>query len=91
MALRVVVVVAGGYYLAAALVSLGAYGLHLLGMARSEAVVLSVMSGFVVYLVILLWGFCETRLSRLLWALVAGPVVLQSTIHVAAKTLAGGG
>ncbi|MFA5493480.1 MAG: hypothetical protein WC247_01790 [Porticoccaceae bacterium] len=91
MALRIAVAVAGGYCLAAAIVSLGAYALKLSGMARSEAVVLSAMSGFVVYLLILLWGFCETSLRRLLWALVVLPAALQGIVYVTAKALAGGG
>jgi hypothetical protein len=65
-AARVVTAVLGGYVVASGLLALGAVGLpRLTGMARSEAVVLSSMLAFVIYLVLLLWGFSARSPARL--------------------------
>jgi hypothetical protein len=51
-------VIVGGYAFSAAASSALALGLpRLVGMARSEAVVLSALLGFLIYLGALLWGF----------------------------------
>lgn len=73
--LRVVGAVLGGYMLSAALVALLAVGLSALGLARSEAVVAASLLGFVLYLLVLLWGFSERSLARL-WAVLVGGTVL---------------
>ena len=62
---RVMLVIFGGYAAAAGFVAGASVALPLIGMARSEAVALASMLGFVVYLVLLLWGFAERRLWRL--------------------------
>lgn len=62
---RVVLVIVGGYAAAAGFVAGAAVMLPVLGMARSEAVTLASMLGFIVYLGLLLWGFAERRLWRL--------------------------
>ncbi|MGC4097109.1 MAG: hypothetical protein QM706_08335 [Nitrospira sp.] len=62
---RVVLVIFGGYAAAAGFVTGASVALPLIGMVRSEAVALAAMLGFVVYLVLLLWGFAERRLWRL--------------------------
>ncbi|BAZ93541.1 hypothetical protein TspCOW1_15200 [Thiohalobacter sp. COW1] len=61
---------AGGYGLSVLLTMLLARALSGL-LARSEAVVLSAMLGFVVYLLVLLWAFAERRLPRL-WLVLGG-------------------
>ncbi len=64
--LRLVAAVGGGYAVSAGLAALAAVGLpQVTSMARSEATVLSMMLAFVVYLVLLLWGFAERGLARL--------------------------
>jgi hypothetical protein len=65
--LRVLGGVAGAYALTAALVALLSVALPLTGLARSEAVVLAAMLGFVTYLLLLLWAFSVRSLRRL-WA-----------------------
>lgn len=71
-ATRVLVVAGAGYACTTAMVALSARLLsQVFGMARSEAVVLAAMSGIVLYLVILIWGFAEQRLARV-WALLLG-------------------
>lgn len=65
VALRTVAAVVGGFGLTTALVGLSSVALPLLlGVARSEAVLLSAMLGFILYLVVLLWAFAEPRLGR---------------------------
>ena len=81
LALRVLAIVAGGYFLSAALVALSAAGLAGLGMARSEAVILMTMLGFVLYLLVLIWGFAERSLTRLLAVTLAGAAMGQALVH----------
>lgn len=71
---RLALAVLGGYGLSSALVSLGAMALTG-ALPRSEAVVLAAMLGFPLYLVLLLWGFAERRLTRL-WLVLGGGAVL---------------
>ena len=72
MLLRVTGAVLGGYALSAAVVALTVVLLILAGLVRSEAVVLSSMLGFVVYLGVLLWAFSVQSLVRLWAVLIAG-------------------
>lgn len=66
VAIRLVAAIGGGYAAAAGLAALAAAVLPALAvLPRSEAVVLSSMLAFVVYLVLLIWGFAEQRLARL--------------------------
>ena len=65
--LRVTAAVLGGYALNAAAVALMVGLLTTAGLARTEAVVLSSMLGFVLYLGVLLWAFSVRSLARL-WA-----------------------
>ena len=66
LSLRILLVVVGGYLLAAGASGLVAAALaHV--MPRAEAVVLMAMLAFLVYLALLIWGFAERR-QALLWA-----------------------
>lgn len=71
---RVVFVVAGGYAAAAGIVAALSVTLPFTGLPDSEGVAFASMLGFVVYLLLLLWGFAEPRLWRLgfVLALLAG-------------------
>lgn len=70
--LRVVGAIGGGFAFTTAAVALAAVVLPLaFGMARGEAVLLSTMLGFVLYLVLLLWAFAERRLW-LVWGVFSG-------------------
>ncbi|WP_219920142.1 hypothetical protein [Pseudomonas sp. Q2-TVG4-2] len=73
VAVRVLAAVVGGYACTVALAGSGAQLLALLGgMARSDAVILAAMLGFLLYLVLLLWSFAERKLWKI-WAwLLAG-------------------
>lgn len=77
--LRVLGGVAGAYALTAALVALLSAALPLTGLARSEAVVLAAMLGFVIYLLLLLWAF-SVRSLRWLWAVLATGTVLCTAL-----------
>lgn len=81
LSFRLLALVGGGYFLSAALVALGAAGLAGLGMMRSEAVVLMSMLGFAIYLLVLIWGFAERNLARLLAVTLAGAAVAQGLVH----------
>ena len=72
---RVVGGVFGGYAFSAATVALLSVALAVFGMARSEAVILASMLGFLIYLGVLIWVFAEPRLQRVWTILVAGAVL----------------
>lgn len=66
IAVRVLLAIIGGYTASAGLTALFATALPVATtLPRSEAVVLASMLGFIIYLVLLLWGFAERRLWRL--------------------------
>lgn len=67
LSLRILLVVVGGYMLAAGTSGLAAAALAQV-MPRAEATVLMAMLAFVVYLALLLWGFAEQCRTRL-WAM----------------------
>jgi hypothetical protein len=77
VSLRVLGAVFGGYALTALTVASAGAALARLGMARSEAVVLAAMLGFVAYLVLLLWAFSVRSVARL-WAMLAGGAVAMA-------------
>ncbi|WP_422367442.1 hypothetical protein [Pelagibius sp.] len=86
LALRLVLILGGGYLLAAGASGLAAAALAK-AMPRAEAVMLMAMLVFVVYLGLLLWGFAERRPARL-WAVFgAGGVA----VFALAKTIGAAG
>lgn len=88
LALRVVAAVGGGYACTVTLGSAGAQLLVVLGaMARSEAVILTAMLGFIFYLALLLWSFSEPRLWRIWALLVAGVAIGLVVQHELASLL----
>ncbi|MEM1096270.1 MAG: iron uptake protein [Bacteroidota bacterium] len=88
---RVLLAVVGGYLLTEAVVSLLAAMLAAVGMVRSEAVVLSMMLGFVIYLLLLLWAFAERRLLRL-WIVFGGATALaMGAVRLVQAALSAGG
>lgn len=78
--LRVAGAVAGGYLVTALAVTTAGAALARLGMARSDAVVTAAMLGFIVYLLLLLWGFAVRSLARL-WLLLAGSAALLLAVR----------
>lgn len=85
LVLRLLAVIVGGYYLTAALVSLGAAGMAGgFGLPGSEAVVLAAMLGFLVYLGLLIWGFAERRMRLLCLVFLGGAVLAQGLLQLQA-------
>jgi hypothetical protein len=85
VALRVLVVIVGGYAAAAALVAGVARVLPITGLARSEAVALASMCGFVFYLALLVWGFSHRHLVRLVFGLALAGGVGLALMFVAGR------
>jgi hypothetical protein len=84
---RVVLAVFGGYAFTAAGSAVLALALpRTTGMERSEAVLLSAMLAFVVYLVVLLWAFAARRLDRVALILLGGALAGYATLRFAADT-----
>jgi len=95
IAARLTAAFGGGYVCTAALVGSGALLLTLLGgLPRSEAVTLSAMLGFVLYLLLLIWSFTEPKLWRVCALPLAG-VLLGTALNywlapaLTARTLVG--
>lgn len=87
--LRVLGALLGGYAFSAALVALAAVCLALgTGLPRSEAVLLSAMPGFLLYLTVLLWAFAERRLWRVWCVLAGGAVLAYGLVQVLSPLLA---
>jgi hypothetical protein len=80
LCLRLIAAIPGGYALTATAVAALGGLLPMTGMARSEAVTLSTMSGFVLYLVLLIWAFAERRLARLWGGIVGGLAVCAGVL-----------
>ncbi|WP_137173577.1 iron transporter [Massilia sp. HP4] len=80
--LRTVGAVGGGYLLTALTVIAAGAVLARLGMARSEAVALSSMLGFVFYLVLLVWAFGVRSAARLWGVLAAGALLMAALIQL---------
>lgn len=66
LSLRILLVVGGGYLLAAGASGLAAAALAQV-MPRAEATMLMAMLAFLIYLALMLWGFAERSWARL-WA-----------------------
>ena len=81
---RIVGAVAGGYLLIVLTVVAAGAVLARLGLARSEAVALSSMLGFVFYLVLLVWAFSVRSAARLWVVLAAGAVLMAAVSWLAA-------
>ncbi len=81
---RLLLAVGATYCLTASVVALGAFGLSRV-LAPSEAVALASMSGFVLYLLLLLWACAEPRLARLWWLLGGGGLIGQLAVRMLAN------
>lgn len=77
--LKIVGAVGGGYLLSASAVIAAGAVLARCGMARSEAVALSSMLGFVFYLVLLVWAFGVRSAARL-WGMLAAGTILMAAV-----------
>lgn len=80
VALRVAAAVIGGYAWTASWVALLAALLPVAGMARSEAVVLAAMLGYVIYLLVLLWAFSVRSMVRLGAVLIGGTALATGLV-----------
>ena len=79
LALRIGLTIVGGYALSVGLAGCLTLALIFLGMAASEATLLLSITAFIVYLAVLIWGFQESRIPRLLLWLVVCPLGLIAT------------
>ncbi|MET0859065.1 MAG: hypothetical protein ABWY27_20125 [Telluria sp.] len=80
--MRLLGAVGGGYALTALSVASAGTVMARLGMARSEAVVLAAMLGFVVYLTLLLWAFSVSSVTRLWMGMAAGATAMAVVLLI---------
>ncbi|MEM9057575.1 MAG: iron transporter [Pseudomonadota bacterium] len=84
---RILFALFGGYFLTAGYISAVAVALSALGLARSEAASLGLMTGMIVYVTIVLWVAATPRPLRL----AAGIAVAAIGLHLGATLLTAGG
>lgn len=84
MALRIVGAIGGGYAVTALAVAACSAALAQAGMARTEAVALCAMLGFVLYLVLALWAFAVRSVARL-WLVLAAMAALLAALLAATR------
>ena len=78
MAFRVVAIVFGGYGLTSALCVLAGMLLHAMGMPLAEAMLTTLLLGYVFYIGLVMWGFADrTRFFRP-WAILFSTAVAMS-------------
>lgn len=77
--LRIALPILGGFAVVNGLVGLVGLGLTSLGIARSEAVMVTVLLASLIYLGLLIWGFHEKRLNRLGAVFLVAPACLIAT------------
>lgn len=82
--LRIVGAVFGGYAVTALAVTTAAALLARAGMARSEAVALAAMTGFIVYLALLLWAFNVQSVMRLWTVLALATAAMGAALYLLA-------
>lgn len=87
--LRALVAIVFAYGFAWGVCALGAVLLAWAGMARSEAVMVFALAGFLVYLVAALWAVATRRLLRTALLLAGGGLLLTWLAHALARQLAG--
>lgn len=88
VAARIVAALLGNYALCAAAVALGALALPwAFGMARSEAVLLASLLGFVLFLAALIWVFTDRSLARVWLVLSAGTALCWALAQLLAPGL----
>ena len=63
-ALRTLVIFVGGYMLVQSWTVLAGLGLHRLGMAISDAMLVSAMMSFLAYIAVVMWAFAHSSLNR---------------------------
>ncbi len=70
MTFRVLALTLGGFALMAALSALAGLGLVALGVRLSEAMLATVLLGYVFYVALLMWGFADRNSLRRPWLVV---------------------
>lgn len=86
--LRIACALAGAYLFAWGATAFGAALLVLLGVARSEAVMVASMLSYIVYVAGGLWAFAEPRLVRVMLLLVAGGAAMLAASEQLARNAA---
>ena len=90
IAVRIVLAVGGSYVGSAGLAALGAVAVpSITPLSRSDAVVLSSISAFLIYLSLLIWAFAERRIVRLCIALVVTSIASWATTFALVSLVVG--
>jgi hypothetical protein len=88
IAVRLLVLIPGGYALMAGFVALAGVALPRLGMAPSEAVLLAAMLAFPLWCAVIVWGFHHRSLARVAAVVVGGAgVSLGAAVLLAPRAM----
>lgn len=86
---RVAAISLGGYGLVSALCILAGLALHELGIALSEAMLTTVLSGYIGYVALVMWGFAEQSGARRAWIILVSAAATMSLATLAAPAALG--
>lgn len=78
MTFRVIAIVLGGYSLTTALSALTGLVLVALGIPLSDAMLTTVLLGFVFYVALMMWGFADRRTLARPWLIVLSAALTMS-------------
>lgn len=87
MMFRVVAITLGGYGLTSALCALTGMLLYAVGVSLREAMLTTVMFGYLVYIAVIMWGFVDRTNFRRPWAILAAAAVSMLLTSVLAPSV----
>lgn len=87
MVFRIIAITLGGYGLTTALSALSGMLLHTLGASLSEAMLTTVMLGYLFYTGLLMWGFAERTSLRRPWLILSSAAITMVLASLLAPAL----
>ncbi len=89
MIFRVIAIAIGGYALTAGVVALSGIGLNAVGVPLNDAMLATVLSGFIFYIAVVMWGFRDRRtLIRPIAVLAAAALTMTAASYLSPWVLA---
>lgn len=86
---RVAAISLGGYCLVSALCILAGLALHELGIALSEAMLTTVLLGYIAYIALVMWAFAEPSGASRAWTILVSAAAAMSLATLLAPAALG--
>lgn len=88
MTFRVLAISVGGYAFTAGCVALSGMALHAMGVPLSDAMLATILLGYVFYIAVVMWGFADRRtLFRPVAILVGAALTMKMSAYLAPGVL----